>query len=100
MISELLYTGRHRPRSGAELAAILHCNVRVVSRAVERERRAGIPICATTDGVNPGYYLAESQEDITLYCDSLQHRAGELHKTRAAVLQAGKKLPEKPPGAI
>lgn len=96
MITELLFIGRDNPRSGRDLAAVLHCGLRSVAKAVEQERQAGAPICATSSGNNPGYYLAGSKEDIAEYCDSLNHRLTALRNTRAAVFAAGKDLPNRP----
>ena len=69
MIFELLNTGKHRPITGSRLAEILGTDTRTVSERIERERKAGKPICATCNGSNPGYYLAETKEDAAEYCD-------------------------------
>ena len=72
---------------------MLGCTIRELTIAIERERRAGVPICAHS-GSNPGYYLAASKEEMQEYCDSLAHRAGELDKTRTACIETLPKLPE------
>lgn len=84
---ELLGTGKENAVSGRELAAILHINIRNVTEQIEKERRAGQPICATASGENPGYYLAKDDEELQGYCNALRKRAGELFKTRRALMQ-------------
>lgn len=93
MITEYLFTGRENARTGKELANLLHCSTREISEGVERERRQGQPICASCDPETPGYYLAASAEDLEQYCRSLHKRAGEIHKTRRALLQVIDTLP-------
>ena len=86
MIYELLATGRENARTGRELAAVLGCNIREITHQVEQERREGKPICAAS-GVNPGYYLPASPEELERYCKQLHSRAGELFKTRRALVR-------------
>lgn len=93
MIYELLTEGEQNARTGKELAKLLNTTARDVSQAVERERRQGKPIIATTDSKRPGYYLAETQEEMQRYCDRLHHRAGEIYKTRQACLATMDNLP-------
>lgn len=85
MIAELLGVGKENARTGKELAAVLGCNIRELTAAIERERREGQPICAAT-GDNPGYFIAADAEELEAYCNDLHHRAGELYKTRRALL--------------
>ena len=56
MIAELLAEGRENARTARELATALNCRQRDITLQVEKERRAGRPICAAT-GETPGYYL-------------------------------------------
>ena len=93
MITEYLFTGRENARTGKELAGLLHCSTREISEGIERERRQGQPICASCDPEMPGYYLAASAEDLERYCRALHKRAGEIHKTRRALLQVIDTLP-------
>lgn len=95
MVHEHLYIGSDHTMTGRQLADILHCDIRTISTMVERERRAGIPICAKPRGTNKGYFLAETQEDVVEYCKQLRHRAGEIFKTRRELLKAAEKLPTK-----
>lgn len=94
MIHELLAEGSHNARTARELSNIIGCEPRDVTKAVERERRAGQPICAAT-GENPGYYLAADTEELQNYCDRLKSRAIELFKTRQALVNVLRQLTEK-----
>lgn len=93
MIFELLDTGEQNARTARELAKVLNTDRRSISILVERERRAGKPICATCDSKTPGYYVPATREDMERYCSRLQHRAGEIFKTRAACLETLDTLP-------
>ena len=84
MIYELLTEGRENARTARDLANLTGLDRRAVSLLVERERRAGRPICATCEGNTPGYYIAADREEMQRYCDSPRHREGEIAKTRAA----------------
>lgn len=92
-IADLLLTGAENARTGRELADKLGCNIREVTEWVERDRRRGHPICATSNPEHPGYYIAETQEDLQEYCGRLFKRAGELHKTRRELLKVVDTLP-------
>ena len=93
MISEILSEGAENALTSREICEILHLSARELTAAVERERRAGIPICAST-GKNPGYFLATHKEEMNAYCNSLRHRAIEIFKTRKACVDTMKGLPE------
>lgn len=93
MISDILRTGAENATTGRTICERLNINARDLTQAIEQERRAGSPICASTDSTNPGYYLAASAEEMQRYCDSLNHRAGEIHKTRQACLRTISTLP-------
>lgn len=94
MIFELLNTGEANARSAKELAKLLNVDRRQISNMVENERRAGRPICASCQSKTPGYYVPETREEMERYCRRLQHRAGEIFKTRAACLNTLDSLPE------
>lgn len=87
MVAELLGTGAASAKTGKQLAAMLNTDIREITAAVEKERREGQPICATTNSNKPGYYLAASIEELEEYCGALQHRAAQLYKTRRALLK-------------
>lgn len=93
MIADYLFTGIENARTAKELATALGCDVRDITAGIERERRQGQPIIASCDSKQPGYYLAESAEEIQIYCNRLHHRAGEIYKTRRALLETAQNLP-------
>ena len=78
MIFEVLAEGAENARTGKEICKLLNITARDLTAAIERERRQGQPICAST-GSNPGYFLAANQEEMQHYSRSLLHRAGEIH---------------------
>jgi predicted DNA-binding transcriptional regulator YafY len=85
MIYELLHVGEGNATTAAELAGVCHCTTRDITRQIEKERRDGLPICATCS--NGGYYLPEDAEDLERYCDRLKHRSIEIFKTRQALVR-------------
>lgn len=92
MIYEILSEGAENARTGKEICKALNITARDLTLAIERERRAGKPICAST-GSTPGYFLAANREEMQRFCNSLYHRAGEIHKTRNACMKAMEDLP-------
>ena len=92
MIAEFLQHGLENARTGAEICKALNLDKRELTQAIERERRAGAPICAAT-GTIKGYYLAATQDEMQRYCDSLKRRAIEIHKTRRACIKTIHNLP-------
>ena len=92
MIYEMLAEGAENARTGKEICKLLDITPRDLTAAIERERRQGQPICAST-GSTPGYFLAANQDEMQRYCRSLLHRAGEIHKTRRACIKTLDKLP-------
>lgn len=98
-ISEILLKGEQNARTAQDLCDIaerMGCTLtrRQLSRAIEAERRRGVPICASCHSKTPGYYLAADKSEMKRYCDRLHHRAGEIYKTRRACIKAIEKLPE------
>ena len=94
MIHEVLHTGADNPTTGKELAELFSCDIRNITERIEAERREGHPICANSNGGSSGYYLAADKEELETYCNRLNRRAGELHKTRRYLLQAMANMPE------
>lgn len=92
MIFEVLSEGAENAQTGKDLCVLLNLTARDLTAAVEKERRQGKPICAST-GPNPGYYLAATQDEMRRYCDSLQHREREIRKTRNACRKTIDRLP-------
>lgn len=93
-VSNHLPTGAENAITGTEICAMLNISQRELTSAIERERRAGKPICASTDR-QPGYFLAADKGEMQRFCKSLFHRAGEIHKTRKACMATIDSLPEK-----
>ena len=93
MVYELLNTGEENAITGRTLRQILRMSERDLTATIERERRQGKPICAST-GANPGYYLAADKEEMETYCRRLHHRAEEIHETRRACLATICDLPQ------
>ena len=93
-LADYLFTGEENARTGRELAQQLNCDPREISQAIEAERRRGKPICATCNSTQPGYYLASNPDDIQKYCDKLHKRAGEIYKTRRALLKTADEMRE------
>ena len=91
-IADYLSEGKENARTGKEICNLLNITARDLTAAVERERREGQPICAST-GSNPGYYLAADRDEMQRYCNSLHHRAGEIYQTRRACIKAMELLP-------
>ncbi len=85
-ISSILLTGKENALPGREIRRILSLlDGREVTSLVERERRGGVPICATCDSRNPGYYLPASPVELQEYTRSLQGRIREVSATLNAM---------------
>ena len=87
-VALMLGYGKNAAITLKELAAFLNVNEREISRAVERERGAGIPICASTDSLAPGYYLPATEKELAGYRRSLQRRVAAVTRTLEAVERA------------
>ena len=88
MVYELLSTGAENARTAKELCFQLGIDEkdwRIVTRTIERERREGKPICASSSSDSPGYYKPANREELTRYINRLHKRAGEIFKTRRAL---------------
>ena len=85
-VARVLLTGKENALPGREIRRILGLkDQRDVTALVERERRGGIPICATCDSRNPGYYLPASPGELQDYTRSLQGRIREVSATLDAM---------------
>ena len=92
MISEHLGHGASNAMTARQLSNLLGMERRLLVKAIEKERRQGIPICASTDASNPGYYLAANEAELDAYTRQLWKRAGEIHKTRRLMIENCKAL--------
>ena len=63
-------------------------SIRDISKEIERERRAGIPICASTDSETPGFYLPADAAELAQYRRSLQRRISAVIRTLRAIEDA------------
>jgi len=100
MIEELLLPGIDNARTADTLSMATGLTPRQVTQQIERERRKGAPICAACgqDGQHFGYYLAPDGDTVRKYCGRLQHRAGEIHKTRRALLRTAERMEKEKEG--
>lgn len=85
MIAEYLGTGKANAVTAETLAQMLGCSQRDISQGVERERRAGFPICASCDASSPGYFLPEGPGELALYVASLNRRLRSTRLTLASM---------------
>ena len=82
LVSRNLHRGRANAIPGHQLVEQLgFTDGRTLTQAIERERRAGVPICASC-GETPGYYLAESPDELEAYLRSLDRRLRSVGMTR------------------
>lgn len=83
-VADALPTGAENAIDGQTLAAILGFKtVRELSKQIERERRAGQPICASVSGEHRWYFMGDPNE-LRLYLRSLDRRLREVRRTRDA----------------
>lgn len=81
-ISECLGYGAMYAVTGEWLSKTLGCGMRDVTQMIERERRAGAPICASCNPARPGYFLASEPGELALYLASLDRRLRNVATTR------------------
>ena len=82
-VSKLLFIGREWAITGGELVQLLELNdLRELTQMIEAERRAGIPICASTDSAAPGYFIASGPDELQAYISSLDRRLHNIRQTR------------------
>ena len=84
-VSDFLSRGRENAVPLRHLKKLLELDGRTVRLMIERERRAGIPICADNA---TGYYLPSTADEKAACVRSMRHRAGEIMKTARAIEQA------------
>lgn len=85
-IADLLGVGRENAITRRDLERLTGLDGRSVRLLIERERRAGIPICS--DNQN-GYYLPCCKSEKDAFVASMRHRAREIERAAAAVEKAG-----------
>ena len=84
-VSDFLSRGRENAVPLRHLKKLLEVDGRTVRLMIERERRAGIPICADNA---TGYYLPSTADEKDACVRSMRHRAGEIMKTARAIERA------------
>lgn len=85
-VAPLLGYGKNAAITSKELRRLLDAgSTRVISMAVEKERAAGIPICASNKSDCPGLFLPATTAELTEYRRSLQHRVAAIVRTLEAI---------------
>ena len=80
-LTKVLPSGKENAVPGWKLVKILGLkDLRDLTQLVERERRDGSPICAST-GAEKGYYLADGPEELEDYLKSLNRRVKNINRT-------------------
>ena len=84
-ISDLLHRGKANAVPGRDLVRLLGLqDLRELTQMIEKERRAGEPICASVSAPH-GYYIADSPGELRRHLHSLQRRETEVGRTREAL---------------
>ena len=92
-IYPLLREGKANAIPAAAIRELTGLSQRELSKMIEQERKAGHPICSTTDYTAPGYFMPANQTELMLFCKSLNDRADAIRKTAEACRQAAAGLP-------
>lgn len=69
-----------------QLKAITGMKDRTIRNTIESERRRGIPVLSDNVG---GYFLPADEGEKERFIKSMQHRAGEILKSAAAIERGG-----------
>lgn len=92
-VSSILPVGRANAIPGHSLVKALGLrDLRALTQKVEKERRAGAPICAAVSGTSRGYYLAAGPLELSQYINSLDRRLRAVGETRRHLSTALDKL--------
>ena len=88
-IARFLGQGKNAAMTARELVALLHAgSERWIRAAVETDRGAGIPICASCDVECPGFYLPATPGELAEYRQSLTRRVAAVSRTLRAIEDA------------
>lgn len=92
-IYKILPDGRENAIPAAAIRELTGLARRELTKMIEAERRAGHPICSTTDYTAPGYFMPANQSELMMFCKSLDGRAESIKKTAEACRRAAEGLP-------
>ena len=80
-INQILPTGKEHAIPGHDLMVMLGLrDLRDLTQLVERERKNGFPICASTSG-GKVYYVAATPDELEQYSQSLSRRIHNMGRT-------------------
>lgn len=83
-ITDFLLPGKENAITARQLADVMGVKeTRSISLMVERERKSGVPVCATSDPACPGYYVAASAAELAEYLTRLDRRIHNVSQSRA-----------------
>ena len=94
-ILDFIPVGRENAVTARELTQLLGLkNQRDATKAIERERLAGAPICASNSYGNQGYFLAANAEEFGRFISSLNRRVSNIDKTLQSCRETSKQMQE------
>lgn len=85
LISDCLSVGKENAHTATEIAGWKNVSPRDITKAIERERQDGIPICATCNSEHPGYFLAQDAAELAAYLQSFKRRRRNMARTEDAL---------------
>lgn len=85
-IIDYILTGRENAKTATEIAEYVGLGAdrlgpRKVTKMIELARKAGAPICASSDGQTGGFYLAADQDELNEYLGRLESRHRTIGQT-------------------
>ena len=84
-ILDFIPVGAKNALTASELAQLLGVkHQREITRAIERERLAGAPICASCEAGRQGYFLAAHADEMERFIRSLTRRVANVTGTLEA----------------
>lgn len=84
-IAALLSCGQENAVPMADLRAMTGLDGRMIRAMIQRERLAGVPICADN---HSGYFLPADERERLDCAKSMKHRAGEIMKVAESIEEA------------
>lgn len=83
-LQAILPKEKENAMTATELAALTGVDPRQITREIQRIRRGGVPVCASS-GEMPGYWISEDPREVEQYCKTLDRRLKNIRATREAV---------------